>query len=229
MKHKGKALAAAGAILAKVVLGIIFLVALVSLVWPKGIAGLALAAVFCGLGLLMALFTLYFFRDPDSKVPPGAGLVVAPAHGTVDVIDETDEPNVMGGRCKRVSIFLNVFNVHVQQAPVAGEVTLVKHTPGKFLNAMRTDCAQFNENVLIGFRSSDPAGATVGVRLITGLIARRIIPWLAVGETVTKGERIALIQFGSRANLYLPLNAEVSVKLGDKVVGGTTVMAKLPA
>jgi phosphatidylserine decarboxylase len=229
VKHKGKALAAAGAILAKVVLVVIFLVGLVSLGWPKGTVGLALAATFCALGLLMALFTLYFFRDPDAQVPPGAGLVVAPAHGTVDVIDETEEPTVMGGRCRRVSIFLNVFNVHVQQAPVAGEVTLVKHTPGKFLNAMRTDCAQFNENVLLGFQASDPAGATVGVRLITGLIARRIIPWLAVGERVTKGERIALIQFGSRANLYLPLNAEVTVQLGDKVVGGTTVMAKLRA
>jgi phosphatidylserine decarboxylase len=228
VKHKGKALAAAGAILTKVVLLVIFLVAVVSFVWPRGTAGLALAAVLCGLGMVMAVFTLYFFRDPDSQVPSGAGIVVAPAHGTVDVIDETEEPTVMGGRCKRVSIFLSVFNVHVQQAPVSGEVTLVKHTPGQYLNAMRTDSAQFNENVMIGFQAGEPAGVKVGVRLITGLIARRIIPWLVVGETVTKGERIALIQFGSRANLYLPLNAEITVKLGDKVVGGTTPMAKLP-
>ncbi len=228
MKHKGKALAAAGAILTKVVLLVIFLVAVVSFVWPRGTAGLALAAVLCGLGMVMAVFTLYFFRDPDSQVPAGAGIVVAPAHGTVDVIDETEEPTVMGGRCKRVSIFLSVFNVHVQQAPVSGEVTLVQHTPGQYLNAMRTDSAQFNENVLIGFKASEPAGAKVGVRLITGLIARRIIPWLAVGETVAKGERISLIQFGSRANVYLPLNAVVTVKLGEKVVGGTTPLAKLP-
>lgn len=228
MKHKGKALSAAGAILAKVVLLVIFLTAFVSFLWPKGTPGFALGAVFCLLGLVMAVFTLYFFRDPDARVPAGTGLIVAPAHGTVDVIDETDEPTVMGGRCKRVSIFLSVFNVHVQQAPVGGEVTLVKHTPGKYLNAMRTDCSEFNENVLIGFKSSDPAGAKVGVRLITGLIARRIIPWLAVGETVAKGERISLIQFGSRANLYLPLNAEVTATLGQKVVGGTTVVAKLP-
>jgi phosphatidylserine decarboxylase len=228
VKHKGKALGAAGAILAKVVLVVIFLTAFVSFFWPKGTAGLGIGAVFCLLGLLMGLFTLYFFRDPDSRVPAGAGLVVAPAHGTVDVIDETDEPTVMGGRCKRVSIFLSVFDVHVQQAPVSGEVTLVKHTPGQYLNAMRTDCSQFNENVLIGFKSSDPAGVKVGVRLITGLIARRIIPWLTVGEQVVKGERISLIQFGSRANLYLPLNAEVTVTLGQKVVGGTTVLAKLP-
>lgn len=228
MKHKGKALGAAGAILAKVVLVVIFLTAFVSFFWPKGTTGLGIGAAFCLLGLLMGLFTLYFFRDPDSRVPAGAGLVVAPAHGTVDVIDETDEPTVMGGRCKRVSIFLSVFDVHVQQAPVSGEVTLVKHTPGQYLNAMRTDCSQFNENVLIGFKSSDPAGVKVGVRLITGLIARRIIPWLTVGEQVVKGERISLIQFGSRANLYLPLNAEVTVTLGQKVVGGTTVLAKLP-
>ncbi len=229
MKHKGKALAAAGAILTKVVLLVIFLVAVVSFAWPRGTAGLALAAVFCGLGMVMAVFTLYFFRDPDSQVPPGAGIVVAPAHGRVDVIDETEELTVMGGRCKRVSIFLSVFNVHVQQAPVSGEVTHLKHTPGQYLNAMRTDSAQFNENVMIGFKAAEPAGARVAVRLITGLIARRIIPWLVVGETVAKGERIALIQFGSRANVYLPLNAEITVKLGDKVVGGTTPMAKLPS
>lgn len=229
VKHKGKALAAAGAILAKLMLVVIFAAGLVSLVWPKGTVGLLLAAIVCFLGFGMALSTLYFFRDPDSRVPAGVGLVVAPAHGTVDVVDETDEPTVMGGRCRRISLFLNVFNVHVQQAPVAGEVTMVKHTPGKFLNAMRTDCAQFNENVLIGFKASDPSGIRVGVRLITGLIARRIIPWLKAGETVAKGERIALIQFGSRANLYLPLNAEVTVQLGDKVVGGTTVMARMPA
>lgn len=229
VKHKGKALAAAGAILAKLMLAVIFLAGLVSLVWPKGIAGLLLAAIVCFLGLGVALFTLYFFRDPDSRVPAEPGAVVAPAHGTVDVIDETEEPSVMGGRCRRISIFLNVFNVHVQQAPVSGEVTLVKHTPGKFLNALRTDCAQFNENVLIGFKAEEAGGVRVGVRLIAGLIARRIIPWLKPGESVAKGERIALIRFGSRANLYLPMNTDIVVKLGDKVVGGTTVMARIPA
>ncbi len=229
VRHKGKALAAAAAILGKVVLVVIFLVALVSFVWPKGTVGFGLAALLCGLGMVVAVFTLFFFRDPDARVPSGAGLVVAPAHGTVDVIDETEEPEVMQGRCRRISIFLSVFNVHVQQAPVAGEVTLVRHTPGKFLSAMRADSAQFNENVLIGFRTGEPAGIRVGVRLIAGLIARRIVPWLEPGESVAKGERMAMIQFGSRANLYLPPGAEITVKLGDRVVGGTTVLAKLHA
>lgn len=228
MKHKGKAMAAAAAILAKSVIAIIFLAAFTSLLWPGGLAGLLTAVVCCGLGLLFSAFTLYFFRDPDARVPADPAVVVAPAHGKIDVIDETEELVVMGGKCRRVSIFLSVFDVHVQQAPVAGEVTLVKHTPGQYLNAMRTDCSQFNENVLVGFKSSSPAGVSVGVRLITGLIARRIIPWVQVGETVAKGERIALIQFGSRANLYLPLNAEITATLGQRAVGGETVIARIP-
>jgi len=179
--------------------------------------------------ILFSAFTLYFFRDPNAKVPAGAGLIVAPAHGKVDVIDETIEPQVMGGGCRRVSIFLSVVDVHVQQAPVAGKVTLVKHTPGQFLNAMRTDCAEHNENVLLGFESSEPKCGPIGMRLIAGLIARRIVPWAAVGETVAKGERVSLIQFGSRVDLYLPMAAEVAVKLGDRVVGGETIMARVPA
>ncbi len=174
-----------------------------------------------------ALFAGYFFRDPDAEVPPGAGLVVSPAHGTVDVIDEVEELSVMGGRCRRVSIFLSVFNVHVQQAPVAGTVSLVRHTPGQFLNALKLESAALNENVVVGFRSTEPDCGPVAIKLITGLIARRIIPWVHEGDTVAKGERVSLIQFGSRVDLYLPMAARVTVALGDRVVGGETVMARL--
>jgi phosphatidylserine decarboxylase len=175
--------------------------------------------------LAFVLFTVYFFRDPEAKSPQGANLVLAPGHGKVDVIDTTSEPQFMGGDCQRVSIFLSVFDVHVQNAPVGGKIGFYKYTTGQFLNAMKTESATFNENALIGFETTD--SRRVGVRLIAGLIARRIIPFISLGEEVTRGQRVSLIQFGSRADVYLPRNAKVSVKLGDHVVGGETVLATL--
>jgi phosphatidylserine decarboxylase len=174
---------------------------------------------------VFAIFTFYFFRDPDAHTPEGKNLVIAPGHGTVDVIDTTTETEFMGGECQRVSIFLSVFDVHVQNAPLTGRVAYFKHTPGQYLNAMRTDCADFNENVLIGIEAIEPKGEKVGVRLIAGLIARRIVPWVAENDPIRRGERISLIQFGSRAHVYLPRHAKVRVKLGDKVAGGETILA----
>ena len=164
--------------------------------------------VLIGLWVLFLLFNFYFFRDPNPMTPTGANLVVSPAHGKVDVIDTTTEPDFMGGECKRISIFLSVFDVHVQNAPVAGKIAFFKHTPGQYLNAMSTDSAKFNENVLVGIDSTEPAGEKVGVKLIAGLIARRIVPWVGKNETIQRGERISLIQFGSRVNVYLPMRAK---------------------
>jgi phosphatidylserine decarboxylase len=158
-------------------------------------------------------------------VPVGANLVVSPAHGKVDVIDRTTEPQFMGGECQRVSIFLSVFNVHVQNAPVGGKVGFLKYTMGQFLNAMRTESAIHNENVLLGFEVSEPKGQRIGVRLIAGVIARRIVPFVQVGDEIARGERISLIQFGSRADVYLPAGAKIKVQLGEHVVGGQTVLA----
>ncbi len=177
------------------------------------------------LWVLFVLFTFYFFRDPDPLPPTGPGLVIAPGHGKVDTIDITTEPDFMGGECQRISIFLSVFDVHVQNAPVTGRIAFFKHKPGQYLNAMRADCAQFNENVLIGIESVDPRETKVGLRLIAGLIARRIVPFVAQNDPVLRGERISLIQFGSRVDVYLPKNAKVKVQLGDRVVGGLTVLA----
>jgi phosphatidylserine decarboxylase len=177
------------------------------------------------LWVAFALFTLYFFRDPDPVRPSDPKAIVAPGHGTVDVVDETTEAQVMGGPCRRISIFLSVFDVHVQNAPVHGRVCYLQHNPGQFLNAMRADSARHNENVLIGFELVDRPAEKVGVRLIAGLIARRIIPWIQPGEVVPRSERISLIQFGSRADLYLPPTVQIQVKLGDKVVGGQTIVA----
>lgn len=181
--------------------------------------------VLVGLWVLFALFTLYFFRDPSPQVPLGTGLVLSPAHGKVDVIDTTEEPLFMGDTCQRVSIFLSVFDVHVQNAPVPGTIQFYKYTEGRFLNAMKSESAVHNENAYIGIESSDPKSTKIGVRLIAGLIARRIVPWIQTGEMVERGERISLIQFGSRVDLYLPKEAKVRVTVGQKVVGGRTIIA----
>ena len=183
------------------------------------------AVVLAGIWALFALFTFYFFRDPDPMVPTGANLVIAPGHGKVDAVDTTTEPDFMGGECQRISIFLSVIDIHVQNAPVTARVAYFKHTSGQYLNALNADSAKFNENVLIGLESVEPPGEKIGVRLIAGLIARRIVPWVAQNEIVQRGERISLIQFGSRVDVYLPMRAKIRVELGDKVVGGETVIA----
>ena len=182
-----------------------------------------------GLWALFAGFTIYFFRDPDPMTPTGPNLVIAPGHGKVDTIDTTKETEFMGGECHRISIFLSVFDVHVQNAPVTGTIAYFRHNPGQYLNALRADSALYNENVLLGINSLEPAGAKVGVRLIAGLIARRIVPWVTQYDPVIRGERISLIQFGSRVEVYLPPGAKIKVQLGERVVGGQTVLAELPA
>jgi phosphatidylserine decarboxylase len=184
------------------------------------------AVAVAGVWLLFLVFTLSFFRDPEAEVPGDSGVYLSPAHGVVDVIEEAVEKTFMGGGCRRISIFLSIFDVHVQNAPISGRVAYLKHCPGRFVNAMKTDCGTYNENVLIGFDSTEASGERVAARLIAGLLARRIIPWVSSGESVNKGERISLIQFGSRVDLYLPLEAQVVVQLGQKVKGGVTVMAK---
>ncbi|HTQ49765.1 MAG TPA: phosphatidylserine decarboxylase [Candidatus Acidoferrales bacterium] len=181
--------------------------------------------VLVALWSLFTAFTFYFFRDPDPLVPSGPNLVISPAHGKVDVIDTTAEPDYIGGECQRISVFLSVIDVHVQCAPLNGRVAFYKYTTGQFLSALKTESAQFNENLLIGFDASEPRGEKIGVRLIAGLIARRIVPWLKENDIVQRGERISLIQFGSRVEVYLPRHAKIKVKLGDRVVGGQTVIA----
>ncbi len=228
MKHSGKALQSA---LKLIGLSLAAVVALLAAAFLGKLIGTFvlnyLIWVLVALWVLFCAFTVYFFRDPDPMTPAGAKLVIAPGHGKVDTIDTTTEPEFMDGECQRISIFLSVFDVHVQNSPVTGVIRFFKHKPGQYLNAMRTDCAQFNENVLIGIESLEPAGAKVGVRLIAGLIARRIVPWVTQNDPVLRGERISLIQFGSRVDVYLPKSAKLKIQLGDRVVGGQTVLAEL--
>lgn len=208
-----------------VVLALMLAMALVGAI--AGALVLAFSWAFVGLWAVFAVFTLFFFRDPDPRPATEPRAVLAPAHGKVDVIDEIEEPVFMGGRCRRVSIFLSVFDVHVQNAPVTGTVTLYRYTEGRFLNAMKTESAAHNENALIGLEASEPAGTRMGVRLIAGLIARRIEAWVQPGESLAAGDRMSLIQFGSRVDLYLPLSARVRVMKGERVAGGRTIIASL--
>jgi phosphatidylserine decarboxylase len=229
MKHKGKATAAAFKM-------ILWTFVAVAVVWAVGAFIVASAAVIATVALaltpflfvfwvLFAFFTLYFFRDPTPRVPAGINLVVSPAHAKVDAIEMVTEPEFMQGECQRISMFLSVLDVHVQNAPVSGKLSFMKYTTGQFLNALKAESAQYNENVLLGFDPAEPKGKRVAVRLIAGVLARRIIPYIKEGDEVVRGDRISLIQFGSRADVYLPLSARIQVKLGDKLVGGESVLA----
>ena len=227
MKHSGKAAKAGFRLILIELIVVLVIMGLGAVALPKGILGWAFFGVVMALWAVFSLFTLYFFRDPDARVPAGANLVLAPGHGKVDAIGTTTEPAFMGGECQRVSIFLSVFDVHVQNAPVSGKIAYFKYTAGKFLNALKADSAIYNENVLLGFEASEPRGLRIGVRLIAGVIARRIVPFVQQGDEVAQGDRVSLIQFGSRADVYLPRTAKIKVQLNDHAVGGETVLAVL--
>jgi len=189
--------------------------------FSPAVVALAVIAIW----LFFSVFTLYFFRDPTAQVPTAPGAIVAPAHGLVDCVEETTEPEFLGAPCRRISIFLSVFDVHVQNAPVAGKIAFLKHQPGQFLSALKTESARCNENTLIGIESDERPGERVAVRQIAGLIARRIVAWVNVGDGVARGQRLGLIQYGSRCDLYLPLALQITVAPGDRVVGGETIVA----
>jgi phosphatidylserine decarboxylase len=174
---------------------------------------------------LVALWVAYFFRDPERSGERGEHLVVAPADGRVVMIAELEEPTFMQGRAKRVSIFMNVFNVHVNRYPVSGTVRYVCHTPGKFLNAAVEQASLENEQASVGLEAGPHR---VLVRQIAGLIARRIVTYSHEGEHVEQGTRFGLIRFGSRVDVYLPADARLLVRVGETTVAGTTVLAVLP-
>jgi phosphatidylserine decarboxylase len=227
MKHAGKARIAALKIILLSLTAVLLLLLVAFLAKTIAAFVLGLSTTLLVLWVLFAAFTFNFFRDPDARVPAGKGLIVSPAHGTVDVLDETTETEFMGGRCRRISIFLSVLDVHVQKAPVSGKLVFHKHRDGQYLSATRTDCGTFNENVLLGIVPAEFPERKLGLRLIAGLIARRIVVWAAAGEDVVQGERISVVQFGSRGDVYLPLDARIKCNLGDKVIGGETVLATL--
>ena len=173
MRHSGKARKAGLKILFISLVMALVLGAIGTLI--SHTAGFSPAVLICPIAVVwvaFAIFTLNFFRDPDARVPAGKQLVLAPAHGTVDLMDEITEDEFMGGRCRRISIFLSVLDVHVQKAPVTGKLVFHKHQDGQYLSATRSDCGSFNENVLLGFIPAEAPDQKLGVRLIAGLIAR---------------------------------------------------------
>jgi phosphatidylserine decarboxylase len=176
-------------------------------------------------GLLGGAFFAYFFRDPERLIPGEPGAVVSPADGKVVMVDEAPEERFLQAPAQRVAIFMNVFDVHVNRAPVAGTVSLSKHQPGKFKAAFRQDAGWLNEQQSYVLETG--AGVRVLVVQIAGLLARRIIPWVEVGTRLTRGERLGMICFGSRVDLYLPPEAQILVKPGDRVKAGSSVVAKL--
>ncbi len=173
---------------------------------------------------LLALWVAYFFRDPERTGARGDEVVIAPADGKVVLIQTVEEPTFMGGRAQRVSIFMNVFNVHVNRYPVAGTVQYVQYNPGKFLNAAAEKSSSENEQMSVGIET---ARGRVLTRQIAGLIARRIVTYSTVGEQVEQGQRMGLIRFGSRVDVFLPLDAVIKVKIGDTPVAGSSVIAEL--
>jgi phosphatidylserine decarboxylase len=175
--------------------------------------------------LLSILCTLAFFRDPERVVPPNENAIVAAADGTVTEITELEENEFLRARTRRVGIFLSVFDVHTNRAPVDGKIVYRHHRKGLCLDARRTDCSEKNEAMTWAFQN---ARATIVVRQLTGAVARRIVAWSQVGDELKKGERFGMIRFGSRTEVYLPLAATVLVKVGDHVAGGSTIIAQLP-
>jgi phosphatidylserine decarboxylase len=189
------------------------------------VMGAALSAWLWWFFFLLFFFTVAFFRDPERAAPPEPDLIVAAADGTVMDIVESDETQVLKTRTQRIGIFLSIFDVHTNRAPIDGRVIYRQHRAGLCLDARRADCSEKNESMTWAF--ANPR-VTIVVRQITGAIARRIVAWAEIGDELKKGERFGMIRFGSRTELYLPLNAEVLVKTGDHVLGGSTIIARLP-
>ncbi len=175
---------------------------------------------------VIAAWVAYFFRDPERAGDRGERLVVAPADGKVVLMTEVDEPTFVQGRAMRISIFMNVFSVHVNRYPVSGIVRHVQYVHGKFLNAVSEASSAENEQSSVGI---DTGKHRVLMRQIAGLIARRIITYSREGEQATQGERMGLIRFGSRVDVFVPLGSVVHAKIGDLTVAGSTVIAELPA
>ena len=179
----------------------------------------------CLIPVLLAAFFLWFFRDPERAIPAGDGLVVSPGDG---VVTESASITTPEGARQRVSIFLSVFDVHVNRAPIGGVVSRVRYERGKFLNAMNPASAERNEqNAVTVHGQGADAGIEITFKQIAGLLARRIVCRCREGETVARGQRVGLIKFGSRVDVVLPADAVVQVKVGERVKGGASVVAAM--
>lgn len=179
----------------------------------------------CFLGSL-TLFTTWFFRNPAREIPPGEQVIVSPGDGMVVAIESEFEHRYLKEQSIRISIFLNVFDVHINRMPIGGSVEDIVYQPGKFMMANQPEASSGNEQNALMLRRSD--GVKVLCVQIAGLIARRIVSWVVPREQVKKGERFGLIRFGSRMDVYLPQSSIMRVQVGSKVKGGSSILAEVP-
>ena len=175
-----------------------------------------------GILLLILGFTLFFFRDPERKIPPGNDLIISPADGKVVQIKDIEEQEYLGAKGVQVSIFMSPLNVHVNRYPLSGKITYFKHIPGEFLVAFDDKSSTRNERTSIGIESGQ---VRVLMKQIAGFIARRIVAPVKLGDATVAGERFGMIRFGSRVDVIVPEGSHLKVKTGDKVVAGETVLA----
>jgi len=188
--------------------------------WPRPLGDLLFWFL-----LPLWILVLYFFRDPERVIPTGDELILSPADGEVLAIENVDEPLFLQKRASRISIFMSIWDVHVNRSPVAGEVQLVRHVPGKFVQAFRPEASEVNEHNLLGIQAGE---RRVLVKQIAGILARRCVSYARVGEYLSRGQRFGLIRFSSRVDVFLPTDARVRVQLGDRVLGGYSVLAQWP-
>jgi phosphatidylserine decarboxylase len=200
--------------------------------WLFALGAIALGALRQSMGwyiaavplVIIACWVVYFFRDPERTGERGDTLVVSPADGLVVMITDVDEPSYIAGKATRISIFMNVFNVHVNRYPVNGTVRFLKYNKGKFLNAAHEKASLDNEQMSVGIESGS---RRILVRQIAGLIARRIVNYARNGDAAAQGTRMGIIRFGSRVDVFIPPESAIRVRVGEHTVAGTTVLADL--
>lgn len=173
--------------------------------------------------VLLAAFFLWFFRDPERVIPSTPGLIVAPADG---LVTETVSISTPAGERQRISIFLNVFDVHVNRAPIAATIASIDYQKGKYINAMNPACSEVNERNIVVMRGE---GIEIVFKQIAGLLARRIVFPFKVGDRVERGQRVGMMKFGSRTDIVIPGDAEIQVKVGQRVKGGSSIIAIMGA
>ncbi len=203
--------------------GIIGGIVLVSVILIVGylVTGNLYLKIFTGVSVFLTIFVICFFRDPERAIPEGSDNILSPADGKVVDIREQFEDEFLHEMCTRVSIFLSIFNVHVNRIPIAGDVKYFRYQKGAFVNAYKSDASEINEQTVIGIENGK---CNILFKQIAGLIARRIVCNVREGNTVNLGERFGIIKFGSRVDIFFPKNVDVKVKLKEKVKGGQSII-----
>lgn len=188
------------------------------------VSGQLYLEILAGMGIALTLLVLYFFRDPERQIPVDPNNIVSPADGKVVEIVEDYEPEYLKDRATRISIFLSVFDVHVNRIPISGSVEHVRYQKGSFIQAYKSEASSVNEQSVIGIEGST---CKLVFKQIAGILARRIVCHLRVGNKVSQGDRFGIIKFGSRVDIFLPQNTEIKVRLKQKVKGGESILGVL--